>query len=383
MANTTISANMLLPVPIVGVETGPNWATDINSCLAIVDQHNHAPGSGVQINPSGLNINADLAINSNNLTLIRSSKFVPQVSALALGTDIGCVYVNGVDLYYNDVNGNQIRLTQSGSIAGTAGSISGLVSPATASYVVLNTAFVFQSAANTSALVDCGSIKLRNSTASSKALTLNPPAAMGADISQTLPVIPASATSIMQMDTSGNMTAVLKVDNSTLQNTSNTLSVKGNLTQAMKAAMPVGTSVSVGGFAQSNSLSAGPLTSTTPALVSGTFSITITTSGRPVFLFLMEGSPGSASSIAVFNNTNGSLISNMYVYNATTATTSPGVSLQAFGGIGNPNEINIPPGGVNFYDFPVAGTYTYQLYYSVNPSSSLNIVNTRFCAYEI
>ena len=64
---------MSLPVPAVGNESGPQYAFDLNGCFAIIDGHNHSPGSGVQINPSGILINADLPFGNNNATSLRST----------------------------------------------------------------------------------------------------------------------------------------------------------------------------------------------------------------------------------------------------------------------------------------------------------------------
>jgi hypothetical protein len=206
MSNTTISPYMNLPVPVVGVDPGPDWATDINSCFALVDQHNHSVGQGNQINPSGLDINDDLPLNDNNLTLVRSIRFTPQDSPLALASDLNCAYVSGVDLYYNDGNGNQVQITQNGGVAGSPGSISNLTSPASAAYVSADQTFVWQSDVNTAANLDAGSLLLRNLTANSKALTLSPPAAMGSNFTLTLPSIPGNQ-SFLSIDTSGNIAA--------------------------------------------------------------------------------------------------------------------------------------------------------------------------------
>ena len=208
MANTTISPNMNLIVPVVGTDPGPDWANNINASLQIIDQHNHSSGSGVQITPAGLNISSDLSIQSNNLIAVRSLRLNSQASTLSLPADLGCIYESGVDLYYNDGSGNKIRLTQSGSVAGSAGSITGLPS-GTASAVYSGGTFTFQSATNTSAVIDGQSIILRNNLANSKGLTLSPPNAMAANYTVTLPALPASATSIVTIDTSGNMAATI------------------------------------------------------------------------------------------------------------------------------------------------------------------------------
>lgn len=204
MANDTTSPNMGLTVPTVGVDPGPDWASSINADLSVIDGHNHSPGSGVQVNPTGLDINSDLPFGGNNATLLRSVRFSPQASPLALTTDIGCIYESGVDLFYNDGNGNQVRITQNGSVAGSTGSISGLTPPASASYVSLSQTFVWQSGVNTPANTDTASVILRNLTANSKGLTLSPPNAMSSNYSIVLPSLPA-ATSLLNIDSSGNM----------------------------------------------------------------------------------------------------------------------------------------------------------------------------------
>lgn len=207
MAFETTSPNMNLVLPGVGLTFGPQWATDLNASLTIVDQHNHTSGSGVAIPSTGLNINADLPMGSNNLTGIRTLRMNSQSGVLSVGTDLDCLYVVGADLYYNDGIGNHVRMTQSGAVSGTPGSISNLVSPASAAYVAGSKTFVWQSDANTPANLDAASITLRNIVANSKGLTLNPPNSMAADYSIVLPSLP-TPTSFMTIDNSGNISTV-------------------------------------------------------------------------------------------------------------------------------------------------------------------------------
>lgn len=117
MPSTAISPNMTLTLPVVGVELGPAWATDLfNALYTGVDAHDHSSGKGVQVPTAGLNINADLAFGSFNLTALRSARFTSQLSPLALGTDLGCLYDVAGDAYWNDGSGNQVRLTKSGAL---------------------------------------------------------------------------------------------------------------------------------------------------------------------------------------------------------------------------------------------------------------------------
>jgi hypothetical protein len=164
----------------------------------------------VQITPSGLNISSDLSFLSNNALNMRSVRFSAQSSLFSLAADVGCIYVKDDDLYYRDLLGNNVRITQSGAVAGTPGSISNLVAPASATYVSGSSTFVWQSNTLTPANLDAASVVLRNLTASSNGLTLSPPAAMGSDFSIVLPSLPAQD-SWLQIDNSGNITAAVPV----------------------------------------------------------------------------------------------------------------------------------------------------------------------------
>lgn len=296
MSGETTSPNMSLPIPGTGLTGGPTWANDLNACLTLVDSHNHSAGQGVPVTPDGLNINADLTMLSNNLTGARSLRMTPQSAVLAGVSDLGCLSVVGVDLYFNDVSGNKIQITQSGGVAGTPGSISNLVSPATAAYVGANSTFVWQSAANTPAIMDGSSVIIRNLSASSKGLTLAAPLAMAADYSLTLPSLPGS-TKIVSIDSSGNFGSVYDVDNSTLQISSNVLKVKDSgITTAKLAAASV-TPSKVTPLGQQVSTSSGVYTvahSTAYADVTN-LTVTITTTGRPVDIRLIADGSGNQS----------------------------------------------------------------------------------------
>lgn len=202
---STTTSNMGLTLPTVGVEPGPDWASELNSSLSTVDSHNHSPGQGVPITPDGLSISSDLSFLSNNALSLRSMRFTPQLSPLALGSDLGCLYEAGVDLYYNDGNGNQIRLTQSGSIAGASGNITNLTSPASVTYVSGTPAFVFQSDTSTAANLDAGALTIRKLTASSPGIKLTAPSGLSGSYSLTLPAAPPASRSPLQMDSSGNV----------------------------------------------------------------------------------------------------------------------------------------------------------------------------------
>lgn len=278
-AGSIPSPNMNMPIPQVGIQPGPQWATDINNSLTIIDRHDHTPGNGVQITPDGLNISSDLPFNGNNATLLRSTIFSPQGSPLSGPNDIANLYVSGVDLYYNDFNGNQIRLTQGGSIVGTSGSITGLVSPASASYVSGSATFVWQSNVNTAANMDAGSLILRNITPGSSGLTLAPPT-LSSDYTITLPLLPASK-KIVTLSNSGNMVADYDTDNVTLEVSSNNLQIKNLGVTAAKIANNTITTnqISLTAGITQGQLAAGALSwkSTTISATTATFAVRVAT----------------------------------------------------------------------------------------------------------
>lgn len=392
MPNINISPNMNLPIPVIGVDPGPDWAINVNASLTLIDQHTHASGSGIQVTPAGLNINSDLAINGNNLTLVRTTRFQSQVSVIpASSPDLECLYVSGVDLYYNDGSGNQVRMTQGGVVTGAAGSITGLVSPASASYNSGSDTFIWQSASSTPANMDFGSAIFRNITANSNGITISPPNALGSNYTLTLPTLP-SVQSFMTLDNSGNIAAPWTVDNSTLAISGSNVIVKTagitttqianatilgsnianqTLTQGLLALRTTGTTVAAGGVAISGSC--GVFTTTSNTFIDVTnLSVTLTTTGRPVQLFLQPDNSGSSNSFGMVAVGNAGVVARIlngvtelgvYIFNVQTSS-------------GN----NIISMDLNLLDFPSAGTYTYSVQLK---SSNGGLQFAKLIAYEI
>lgn len=208
---TTTSPNMNLIIPNVSEQPGPDYASNVNASSLLIDAHDHSTGKGVQITPSGLNITADLPFNNNNATTLRTVRFQNQTTTLgSSGSDIRCLYFSGVDAYINDGSGNVIRVTQSGGITGSPGSISGLTAPATATYIPISAKFVWQSDTNTAADMDFRSAIFRNAPASSFGMTVQAPT-LGGNVTVTLPNVPG-ASNYLAMDSSGVITAAQRVN---------------------------------------------------------------------------------------------------------------------------------------------------------------------------
>ncbi len=341
--STITSPNMSLPVPVVGSESGPQYATDINNCMAIIDQHSHVSGSGVPITPSAMNINSALTINDNILYDIGTLTLTAQSSTPANYS----IYASGSDLYFVDGAGNNIRITQSGSVAGAAGTITGLPSgTASASYAAGT--FTFQRATLTPANVDGASFILRNNVASSYGLTLAPPS-LGSNYSLVLPTIPAQ-TNVMTLDSSGNM------------GTQTYNQVYAGRTMA------TGASVGIGGFAVSNS--SGSFATSSPTNVPITnFSITLITSGRPIRIAFASDNGGGQA--AIYCTAGGTALidivdqnNNVWISQILTATTASS-SVSGY-------VLTAP-----------AGTYTFTGYASTTSGGAIGINNTVLTAYEL
>lgn len=279
--STTVAMGLLKPTPGVcgplGVEpSGKSWMELYNSTCDLVDQHNHTPGRGMQVPTIGLLINADLPFGGYNATGLRSLRMSVQASPLALGADTGCLYVSGSDLYFNDTVGNQVRLTASGGVAGTPGSIGGLASPAAATYTAGSKLFSFTSSSGIGAYLSCGPISIQDPQASGKTVTLAPPVGLvssygltfpGALPGSTLPLTLSAAGVLAAAQITGPQIAAATIAGSNI----------GSATVARTNLAALGQQVS----ASSGTFGGGP------GLVDVTnLSVTLVTSGRPVMLMV-------------------------------------------------------------------------------------------------
>ena len=168
------TAYMNLDLPVVSSTLGPEYATMNNEAFTAVDSHNHTTGQGVPIPTDGIGINADLTFGSYNAIDLRTTRYTAQAGALVGVTDLGCLYVAGVDLYYNDGDGNNIQLTANGALnAASIGGIGGdyATSDASVAYSASTKTFTFLQDTNQSALMDIGTILLRRTDITSSAAT--------------------------------------------------------------------------------------------------------------------------------------------------------------------------------------------------------------------
>lgn len=203
MAYITQTPAMLLNVPTVGVAPGPEFASILNGDLSILDQHDHSPGYGVPVSQAGILLTGNLSYSGYSATNILSVILNSQATAPAT---VGTIYENGNDLHYINGAGLDIQMTNASGIVGSPGSISGISGTASVNYI--SPTYFFYSATLTPANIAVASISLANVAASSPTITISPPNPLSASYALTLPSALPASQAILEMSSTGVITAV-------------------------------------------------------------------------------------------------------------------------------------------------------------------------------
>lgn len=355
MANFIIDPNMGFANGIPGVDPGPDYATNQFNTNTIIGAHNHSNGSGVPITPGGLNINSDFPINGNNLTLVKSVEYVSQGSPLAGASPfLDTTYFSSGDFYVNDGAGNQIQITKSGALNATSSGISSGSASAAFSGGVL----VVDSATNTPANIQVGSVLIGNILSGSNFATLQAPSSLGANYSLTLPPSNSTGgTTFMTIDASNNMgegpalTAGITSANIANATITGAKIVNQTLTQGLRTPMTISNpTASAGNFAVMTANNFGTA-SATPVTATG-FTVTITTTGRPVMYGIQSSPAGSTCFVECI----GSNFTFLYFLNSGTViyTCQVGTSVS-----GTTMTVAPPCGLIDTTVAGIPGTYTY------------------------
>lgn len=129
--------------PVVSTTPDTTWASELNTNFDLADAVLY--GSGSPVPASGLNVNADVSWQGNNLTALRAARFNSQVGTLGGSNDKNEIYVVNGDAYFNNSAGTAVRLTNGSQLAttGSTGTFatrsvsSDLAIPANAAYNTL------------------------------------------------------------------------------------------------------------------------------------------------------------------------------------------------------------------------------------------------------
>lgn len=213
-----------------------------------IDTHDHSSGKGVRVTTAGININADLEINSHNLTEVNSLELDSLSSALSGASNSNRVNVANGELYFTDGNGLAVQVTANGGLDTTvSGGWTGDYSSTDAegTYVSATTTFKLlqDGNANQAGKLDIGDIKLRTTVAgASNYISIVSPT-LSANWTMTLPAAAPASTSVMTMTDAGTVVNSKELSLTTLSvqggmstlgaaTASGTLDVTGNATFA-------------------------------------------------------------------------------------------------------------------------------------------------------
>jgi hypothetical protein len=117
--------NLNLPTPTITI--GPTWASNINTALETIDNHDHSSGKGVKVKPNGLDINANLDMQINELLNIEAAQLSTLNSNLTGPTNILKLHSVAGNLWFTNGNGTAVQLTSGGSIIATPGAAQSLL----------------------------------------------------------------------------------------------------------------------------------------------------------------------------------------------------------------------------------------------------------------
>lgn len=224
-------------IPTVSVTEGEEFATMVNAVLTEMRATLDA-----KVTPAGIDINADLSMRSGGtrygLTNTHRVSLYQQPSNLAAATYPAALYASSAgELYFNDASGNQVALTNAGSIAGSPGSITGAGYGSGGVAVDWDSGagdYHFYSAAATYADIKAGNVLLND--ADTNFIRLDAPA-LAADYTLIFPNALPASTSLLS-STSGGQLAFTRdptLDTLTLTGTS---SFGGKATFSVEYAHP-------------------------------------------------------------------------------------------------------------------------------------------------
>ncbi|MBP9862676.1 MAG: hypothetical protein KBD62_32280 [Kofleriaceae bacterium] len=238
----TTTANMSLVLPTPGGDSG-TWDDLLNAALTLVDAHDHTTGKGPRVPTTGININADLTMASNALTNIGSLGFA-EITALASGSRRLFFSSADHELYVRTNGGTNVKITNGaalnisivGGIVGDYASVGAEVA-----YNDANDRYTFKQETGAGAVkqwatMASGHVDIYEQLATASATTisnrvrLSSPAALAASYAMTFPAALPGSTQILQVSSTGAITASNTVANAVTLSAGLTIGADQNIT---------------------------------------------------------------------------------------------------------------------------------------------------------
>lgn len=371
--------DMNLTLPTVSTTQGPTWANQINDALLTVSNHNHTPGNGALVPVAGLDINADLSFLGTSGAFsavdLVSTRYANQSANPATER---AIYSRGDNLYWNTTGGQEVQITNGTTVQAATGNITGMGPGITVSFS--SPAYIFQQAVNTPAVLDAGTVRVRDLSVGSGSIDLTSPSP-SANYTLTFPSTAPTAARLLGWSSSGLMNNV--ATDSTLSLSATTLGIaSGGVVTASISNLAVTTAKIADGAVTAGKLSAVNTSQTTGSgnlTIAGTStwndvwvtpaSLTITTL-RPIVI-VMQASPGGGSTAYVSSSAGTPEIQ-------VTATLSGNTSIENC--ISISSAIRYAPGIVNCV-FTPNGTGTWTFNVQVYQTSGSTTV--RYCTLKV
>lgn len=381
--------NMSLVLPTVSTTVGPDWATQLNAAFSLIDSHDHSSGEGVPVTPAGMNISSNLTFNDFYATSVGSLRLTSQGATLATPSDVRALYsVNG-DLYYNNSSGAAIQITSGGSVIAASDGIARSFSrtavasntiisaAATVSYYDVDTTTGVTFTLPAANAVSAGrfyEFKDTTGSAGTNNIVINRAGSDTIDGSTSF-TIAANYGAIRLISDGTSKWAVSRpiVDTDQIRNLAVTTAKinDGAVTQAKRAAL-----------GQQISASCGTFSTTSTSYVDVTnLTVTITTTGRPVFIGVTsDGTSANMATLAV-SNASGT-VTECYFKILRDSTDIAFYRLNNNSPTGS-IAIRGPTSAISTLDVPAAGTYTYKVQASVAAGSTASFFSSKLYAFEL
>lgn len=336
--------------------SGPTYANDVSDALTTIAGHTHVAGSGNPIPTAGLALDADLTHAGFNATHLKSTRFDSQASPLGGVSDVGCLYVSGGDLYYNDGAGTKIQLTKNHAFnAALLGAFTTLAgTSAAATYDSVSGTFTFTSNTGINATLSVGPLNIAEPVLNAKLITIKSPTSLANAYNLILPTALPSSTSMLQLDSSGKISA------------------RTTSERYVKSASSGAVSTSSNTFVDVTNLS-----------------VTLTTTGRPVMVCLVpDDSINTPQNLGGVATSAGGTYNLAVSYQIDVDAGARKIGLTPLGlttglAVSGQTDMAWGAGSVMVVDVPAAGSHTYKLQYKITTGSSVKVNNLMLVACEL
>jgi hypothetical protein len=251
----TTLPSMSLVLPVRGAAGSGTWHNALDAALTLIDGHDHSPGKGPRINTDGIAIDDDLSFSS--LYAPTALHRVSFSAVTTLTSNNRSLFVSATDneLYFRNNSGTNIKLTSGTSlnVAAFTGGIGGDYASvgAEVAFDDAGDRYTFkQNSATGWARLASGEVRiLETGSGDSVYVGLAAPVALAASHTITLPLAAPGSTSLVQMDSSGVLTASNTVANAATFSSAVTLTggITNNVTLTLGATAAVNQSITVSG----------------------------------------------------------------------------------------------------------------------------------------